>query len=210
MELGDRYSEYEKRSFAPSISSDNPQTRRPMLAFLKGTCRLVPNVEVLQCATWLEFLEYTGIRKYEKNRSLQKLGTYFDWCCFYYFLRNSLVALLEALFARIFLDLRYRCAECKYISRGVCRIHQDRQVCKDTSLPYKGMEWVPAGWIFLNGKLGTWQGLESFETYKKIAWICPWVVFFFVLGTWGITYSYTYMYIYICATILVCIFDTAH
>jgi len=24
----------------------------------------------------------------------------FDWCCFYYFLRNSLVALLEALFAR--------------------------------------------------------------------------------------------------------------
>ena len=35
----------------------------------------------------------------------------FDWCCFYYFLRNSLVALLEALFARIFLDLRYRCAE---------------------------------------------------------------------------------------------------
>jgi len=33
-----------------------------------------------------------------------------DWCCFYYFLRNSLVALLEALFARIFLDLRYRCA----------------------------------------------------------------------------------------------------
>ena len=35
----------------------------------------------------------------------------FDWCCFYCFLRNSLVALLEALFARIFLDLRYRCAE---------------------------------------------------------------------------------------------------
>ena len=30
---------------------------------------------------------------------------------FIIFLRNSLVALLEALFARIFLDLRYRCAE---------------------------------------------------------------------------------------------------
>jgi len=28
-----------------------------------------------------------------------------DWCCFYYFLRNSLVALLEALFARIPLTL---------------------------------------------------------------------------------------------------------
>jgi len=26
--------------------------------------------------------------------------TTIDWCCFYYFLRNSLVALLEALFAR--------------------------------------------------------------------------------------------------------------
>ena len=37
---------------------------------------------------------------------------FIDWCCFYYFLRNSLVALLEALFARIFLDLRYRCALC--------------------------------------------------------------------------------------------------
>jgi len=31
----------------------------------------------------------------------------FDWCCFYYFLRNSLVALLEALFAR--------CIVCIYI-----------------------------------------------------------------------------------------------
>jgi len=32
----------------------------------------------------------------------QVSGTsHIDWCCFYYFLRNSLVALLEALFARI-------------------------------------------------------------------------------------------------------------
>ena len=75
MELGDRYSEYEKRKISPSIPSDNPQTRRPMPAFPKGTCRLVPNVEVLQCATWLEFLKYTGIRKYENNRSLQNIGT---------------------------------------------------------------------------------------------------------------------------------------
>ena len=45
MELGDRYSEYEKRSFPPSIPSDNPQTRRPMLAFPKGLCRLVPNAQ---------------------------------------------------------------------------------------------------------------------------------------------------------------------
>jgi len=40
----------------------------------------------------------------------------FDWCCFYYFLRNSWVALLEALFARIFLDLRYRCADFFFFS----------------------------------------------------------------------------------------------
>jgi len=38
------------------------------------------------------------------NRDLQSMHKYsytytFDWCCFYYFLRNSLVALLEALFA---------------------------------------------------------------------------------------------------------------
>jgi len=37
-------------------------------------------------------------------------GRAIDWWCFYYFIRNSLVALLEALFARIFLDLRSRCA----------------------------------------------------------------------------------------------------
>jgi len=37
----------------------------------------------------------------------------FDWCCFYYLMINSLVALLEALFARIFfcLYLRDRCAD---------------------------------------------------------------------------------------------------
>jgi len=33
-----------------------------------------------------------------------------DWCWFYYFIRNSLVALLDTLFARIFLDLRFQCA----------------------------------------------------------------------------------------------------
>ena len=43
IELGDRYSEYDKRSFPPSIPSGNPQTRRPMLAFPKGQCRLGPN-----------------------------------------------------------------------------------------------------------------------------------------------------------------------
>jgi hypothetical protein len=35
MELGDGYSEYEERSFPPSVPSDNPQTRRPIVAFPK-------------------------------------------------------------------------------------------------------------------------------------------------------------------------------
>ena len=33
---------------------------------------------------------------------LKEAGNLIDWCCFYYFVRNSLVALLEALCARIF------------------------------------------------------------------------------------------------------------
>ena len=45
------------------------------------------------------------------NQHIRACESLLDWCCFCYFLRNSLVALLEALFARIFLDLKYRCAE---------------------------------------------------------------------------------------------------
>ena len=40
-------------------------------------------------------------------------SAYIDWCYFYYFARNSLVALLETPFARTFLDLRSRCAVTK-------------------------------------------------------------------------------------------------
>jgi len=46
--------------------------------------------------------------------------TFFEWCCFDHFLRKSLEALLEALFARIFLDLRFQCAVicvCVYVPR---------------------------------------------------------------------------------------------
>jgi len=35
-----------------------------------------------------------------KLQGLQNLSRTFDWCCFYYSIQNSLVALLEALFAR--------------------------------------------------------------------------------------------------------------
>jgi len=34
----------------------------------------------------------------------------FDWWCFYYSRKDSLIPLLEALFARIFVDLNSRCA----------------------------------------------------------------------------------------------------
>jgi len=42
--------------------------------------------------------------------------THINWCCFYYFLRNGLVALLEALFARIFVRLNV----CSYVFARVC------------------------------------------------------------------------------------------
>jgi len=38
---------------------------------------------------------------FEQTDSISRI----NWCCFYYFIRNSLVALLEALFARFCLDL---------------------------------------------------------------------------------------------------------
>jgi len=45
------------------------------------------------------------------------LHVYIDRCCFHYFIRNSLVAFLEALFARIFLlHLSYRCTGEKKIA----------------------------------------------------------------------------------------------
>ena len=47
--------------------------------------------------------------KYSKCKTYQNVrpeNIWFDWCCFYYFLRNSLVALLEALFAAVILESR--------------------------------------------------------------------------------------------------------
>jgi len=45
------------------------------------------------------FLILLGMYSYTSDLSASLM---IDWCCFYYFLRNSLVALLEALFARDF------------------------------------------------------------------------------------------------------------
>jgi len=56
-------------------------------------------VRVFRC-TWTQMLSTdTHIDSYK----------YIDWWCFYYFILQSLEALLEALFSRILLDLRSRC-----------------------------------------------------------------------------------------------------
>jgi len=69
--------------------------------------------------TWFLFYPIFGTTRSCAHINLNPdscwLSQSFDWCCFYYFQRNSLVALLEALFARIFLHLRYRCAEIFFI-----------------------------------------------------------------------------------------------
>jgi len=44
------------------------------------------------CFVWISFMW--------EDRQKHRHYVHIDWCCFYYFLRNSLVALLEALFAR--------------------------------------------------------------------------------------------------------------
>jgi len=80
-------SQYVRTSYA-WIRSVGRKSHQDILPKEKG--RLEPN-------TWKKIDDFLQAR--------------FDWCCFYYFLRNSSVALLEALFARIFLDLRYQCAD---------------------------------------------------------------------------------------------------
>jgi len=69
----------------------------------------------------------TGCRSL--SRTHDRADLQIDWCCFYYFLRNSLVALLEALFARIFLDLRYS---------FYGTVNDLRQLCCRILLPFGG------------------------------------------------------------------------
>jgi len=45
-------------------------------------------------------LQHTATHCNTLHHTATRCSTLFDWCCFYYFLRNSLVALLEALSAR--------------------------------------------------------------------------------------------------------------
>ena len=63
--------------------------------------------------------------------------TLIGWCCFYYSIRNSLVALMEALFARICLDLRSRRAMVVPGTHGRCHpLHR----LKTTPVFVKGRE----------------------------------------------------------------------
>ena len=74
-------------------------------------CLLAPlhiTWQVITCQVHLSS-QFDKLSHQHKCRTLVQLsdrsGGYrdsaIDWCCFYYFLRNSLVALLEALFARL-------------------------------------------------------------------------------------------------------------
>jgi len=60
---------------------------------------LILNVFPFDTVNFIARDPWTWRWREETKRSLMRQ---FDWCCFYYFVRNSLVALLEALCARIF------------------------------------------------------------------------------------------------------------
>jgi len=57
-------------------------------------------VDVIWCIWILDLINHSNVHTTQERPVLIMLIRRMDWCCFYYFLRNSLVALLEALFAR--------------------------------------------------------------------------------------------------------------
>ena len=61
---------------------------------LLSFCHNMQSAVLMPCAGWLIFSCSALAHTHDFKNFL------IDWCCFYYFLRNSLVALLEALFAR--------------------------------------------------------------------------------------------------------------
>jgi len=77
----------------------------------KWNCELKPlNCEIIEFEKWYHSIEI-ATRLCWRAQKLQKVKGKkhcfvrfycFDWCCFYYFVRNSIVALLEALCAEIF------------------------------------------------------------------------------------------------------------
>ena len=61
--------------------------------------------------------------QYGSNRGQRHAPTHIDWCCFYYLVRNSLVALLEALCARsvpLFVGACMYHSMCEYMCVRVC------------------------------------------------------------------------------------------
>jgi len=83
----------------------------------------LPLVKIINC-TW---------------RVTNKATVYFcvriDWCCFYYSIRNSVVALLEALLVWIFLDLRSRCTVIFSIHFDVCACNRRLSLAKSYFRP---------------------------------------------------------------------------
>ena len=75
--------------------TDGPEYQ--LIIFLKVLLRFTRT-----CTTYITFFDVNFEHSNFQRSFCELLShtmSFFDWCCFYYFLRNSLVALLEALFA---------------------------------------------------------------------------------------------------------------
>jgi len=72
--------------------------------------------QCVSCAptSWTAWERHCVYHERTEPRGVRALAWAYDWCCFYYSIKNSLVALTKARFARtFFLDLR--CADIFYV-----------------------------------------------------------------------------------------------
>ena len=94
------------------------------------------------------------------------LPSTFDWCCFYYFLRNSLVALLEALFART-----------------KCRVIDIALLCPSSHTWFQELSVINPSVLLQDLHLALIQFLISlvvcarhlYTTFHIVAWVCSFV-----------------------------------
>jgi len=95
-----------------------------------------------------------------------------NWCCFYYFIRNSLAAFLEALFASawIFLDVRWKTRNDvgSYVWQNLSVWH--RQRIEKSPLVERTLSWnttFSIGSLVFNGSLKTLWCHRADVTWKK-------------------------------------------
>ena len=123
-----------KRFWRASMRTTLRWAVRASLSLSKSTVVRLSRRTVRLCGTASGFLISLSIQKIRRfsswgcfsNQILylldfdSKTGHSFDWCCFYYFLRNSLVALLEALFARLCLSVSFCLSLCLSVYLSIC------------------------------------------------------------------------------------------